>query len=879
MKNLKRVLCLALVVAMMMSVMVLGTGAAFTDSSDIENTEAVDMNVALNVINGLPDGSFNPTGNVTRAEMCKMICIVLNGGRTPSTGVKATPTFSDIDGNWAEAYIEYCAALGIVAGVGDGTFNPTGNVTGTQAAKMLLICLGYDATYEEFTGANWATMTDVRANQKDLYNGLDIDTSAALSREDAAQMIWNALQATMVDYDYSLTTVNGELQNIQNLNDTDTTLLYAKFKAYDDFEGTLVAYTWDSTDEDYEYTFLVTDTTSDYYDSDTDNTYTYTSTVDYTGLFGLNVKVVYKNNTDQDVYGIFASDSCILASGVMNDLATYDSDTIKFKSVKYDTDAKVARADLPVVAENQWPTSSGDYTATIADKYGDDWDAVTDGTQALPGYYEAKLVDSDNDGKANFVIYLPYTVAQVTSVGTTSVGLDEDPYTLKFADDDIYDGIATDDYVKVVDGQYTANSDEYTVTQMSTLSGTVTGTKTAGDIQIDGTWYKNGNSVSVSLDSEYTFYVVGTYVFYASQVSGSNMDNLLFVAQTTSDTISNKAKVYFTDGTSAIVTIEEVDNDSGTDVTDKVVFNGGSLTGDEFYLTNQMYTYTVSNGEYTLTALGDGNDLGYTYAGLDGTSLTMYKANSNANDKLYVDGASYAFADDAVVFIKYDITSTTSFKVKVVTGTVAQDYDAVGVANAIVVDEASGLTKTVSGVASLKAAALVLNSGETTLPSSSGETGNYGYVVGSTWTTKIDGDTYTAVKFWDGSDTVTKYFSDNADVDVGALTTGAVISYTDLGDNEISDVTVEGNLSTALAVTGIDGDTLTVSDGSTSTDYYLTDDTEYLYVDTDTDVGSDSGAVVLASKETSGYVMNVVIVPGSDSEIDLIVVDINNEWK
>ena len=68
---------------MMLSVMVVGAGAAFSDQSKIKNTEAVDMCVALNIIGGYPDGSYKPEGNITRAEFAKMICVLLNGGTDP----------------------------------------------------------------------------------------------------------------------------------------------------------------------------------------------------------------------------------------------------------------------------------------------------------------------------------------------------------------------------------------------------------------------------------------------------------------------------------------------------------------------------------------------------------------------------------------------------------------------------------------------------------------------------------------------------------------------------------------------------------------------------------------------------------------------------
>ena len=195
----KKVLSLVLCVAVMLSVMVLGAGAAFSDQDKIENTEAVNMCSALNIIGGYEDGSFHPERNIKRSEITKMICVALNGGKEPNVSTNAVPTFSDVRGTsaaWAEGYIEACVAQGIVSGVGGGRFSPDGNVTGAQLAKMLLVALGYNSDNEGFTGNAWETNVNVRAAQKGLYDGLEtLDTSAAVTRDQAAQMVWNAMQA------------------------------------------------------------------------------------------------------------------------------------------------------------------------------------------------------------------------------------------------------------------------------------------------------------------------------------------------------------------------------------------------------------------------------------------------------------------------------------------------------------------------------------------------------------------------------------------------------------------------------------------------------------------------------------------------------------
>ena len=246
----KKVLSLVLCVAVMLSVMVMGAGAAFSDQDKIENTEAVNMCTALNIIGGYPDGSYKPEGNIKRSEITKMICVALNGGKEPNVSTNTTPTFSDVRGTnaaWAEGYIESCVAQGIISGVGGGRFSPNGNVTGSQLAKMLLVSLGYNANTEGFVGNAWATNVNVIASQKGLYEGLErMDTSAALTRDNAAQMVWNAMNAYEVEYKTTIVTdENGKLETIVTVqdkvvgsNNDKITLLEDKYEAKT-FTGTL----------------------------------------------------------------------------------------------------------------------------------------------------------------------------------------------------------------------------------------------------------------------------------------------------------------------------------------------------------------------------------------------------------------------------------------------------------------------------------------------------------------------------------------------------------------------------------------------------------------------------------------------------------------
>ena len=204
MRNLKRALSLALAAIMLIGMMVVSASATglddFSDKDKVVNKDAVSMLTTLGVINGKEDGSyFDPTGNVTRAEMAKMIATVLNqGADVDGLYVGMNTGLTDVKGHWAESYINYCYSLGIIAGRGNGKFDPAATVTGNEAAKMLLVAAGYDAQLAGLTGADWAIKTASLASTLGIFDNLSVATSDPLTRDNAALLIYNALDIEMI---------------------------------------------------------------------------------------------------------------------------------------------------------------------------------------------------------------------------------------------------------------------------------------------------------------------------------------------------------------------------------------------------------------------------------------------------------------------------------------------------------------------------------------------------------------------------------------------------------------------------------------------------------------------------------------------------------
>ena len=211
----KKLLALVLALVMSMSLVTI-SNAAFKDADKIDYDEAVEVMNAIGVLVGDEKGNFNAKENLTREQAAKIISYLLLGNKTAEALVGAAK-FTDVAATrWSAGFVDYCASTGVVAGNGDGTFAPAGQLTGFQFAKMLLVALGYDAKIEGFTGTDWQINVSKVANQVGLFNGLSISGTAVLTREQAAQMCLNTIKAPLVEYSNKggNLTVNGATINI-----------------------------------------------------------------------------------------------------------------------------------------------------------------------------------------------------------------------------------------------------------------------------------------------------------------------------------------------------------------------------------------------------------------------------------------------------------------------------------------------------------------------------------------------------------------------------------------------------------------------------------------------------------------------------------------
>ena len=880
MRNLKRTLSLALASVMLVGMMSVGASAVnasdFTDADEIVNKDAVSTMTALGIINGKEDGSyFDPTGNVTRAEMAKMLCVAINGGVDPVLGVKDTPTFTDIKGTWAESYIEYCAANGIIAGRGNNKFDPTGTVSATEAAKMLLGVLGYNAEKSGLVGNDWAINTNVLANQNGLYKNLaNLNANTLLTRDNAAQMIYNALDANMVElnaagnyttsqYSYTGTesVVTGTervwVLTIKENNCTDSGIKAAVdalsgsvYNSRSDADETVkevagaelskVKYALEQKTQNvygentvtkyadetmgHKYLSLITDGDAVLTDVEKDSKGTYTLYMngittkgqytkvegDYSNLIGQKVEVLYKDS--ENVYGVYAStDSSLIVESTAGKVGTLSNNEVKIDGTTYKVDSNVTTTAL--------------YTGKLIDGLN------VGGNKAAA----VKAYDNDDNGKIDTVVYVPFTAAKVTYVGEKSFNTDVAGTNIKFEDVNAYDDMAKNDYVIKSDAANTVDdTDTYVLAE--TVEGKIEATK-SDSVRIDGTWYNYVTTTpdkDLALDSTVKAAVLNGYIVKSEVVTSSHeLQDYAVVVKTDTDINGPQAKLLFADGTTKVVTTDKKYTD-----------------------TMGLVTYEVKKGEYVLTeAVTDSADK----AGFDKIVTGKYVNNSG---KGKIGGES--IADDAVIFVK-----DSASKFSTMAGSDFAKYSTTSVVDQNITAYANKDNST--GYNSIVLAYVELTGTVNSI------TSNYGYVTSAVSTTKNDdGETVSSFTFWDGA---TEHKDIMTDEKV-SLSKGDIFTYEENKDGSYTVSEVDNLLRTAIIAYNEKNGDIRFTDASlnsagSNVNAEITDDTVIIGINSDDKAGVEGVVPTIAIETaTSGvYQANAYYVMGVADEVKLLVVD------
>lgn len=585
MKNLKKVLALALVVVMVFGIMVTASAKldAYTDADKINYTEAVDLLSGIGVLEGMTSTTFEPQGDLTREQAAKVITY-LAVGSTAAEAMKAVAApFDDVAANrWSAGYIAYCVNEGIINGRGDGTFAPTDKVTGLEFAKMLLCLIGYGEK-DEFIGDKWAVEVAKIALQNDIFVGnLAGASNDPATREEAALYAFNALFVDNVRY--------------SSLLDEYTTgsIIGGAGGAY----GTIAGNVFKITKDD--------------------------KTVN--GVYGYTYQV-----NGQDVSGFYSAEKVVGTSTDGTSIANLTDPT-------KNTYIATLEADATYYVNGVVSNSTA---AEAAIKVGS----------------VVELINSDNDNRIEKVMVTNKSVATVSSIRTTTTG------TVTNVNITTDNGIITGTAANVVGFSglergdvilyYTEGTGATAVTYIETPKS-VTGTigsynTTANTVTVSGVSYKvSGLSGSDTFATLTGYAGVDGAVFYldngnnivkvVSDKAAVTLDNVVFL--TAVEKVSSlgvdtyRAAALFMDGSTKTIVVSRTAASNGTLTAVNSVNNSanGSEAGtDGALLNNHFYTFTV-NADSTYSLTYAANTVGNLFANIDGGKALFVSGNGYIGD-------------------------------------------------------------------------------------------------------------------------------------------------------------------------------------------------------------------------------------------------------
>ena len=639
----KKFLSLVLALTMMMSLVTINAGAKeFTDDEELNYKEAVDVISEISVVDGYEDGSFKPQNTLTRGAAAKIICNLILGPTTASALSAGTAPFKDVPvTNTFAGYITYCSQQGIISGYADGTFRPTGTLSGNAFMKMLLGALGYDSSIEGYTGANWQVSVIKQASGIGLDDGNDeFVGSQAVTRQEAALYAFNMLQATMVEYDKKDTIVVGDItinttstrKDVENNTNTDGNidgerngdgLMQFGEKYFKDLEKE------DATD--------IFGHPSSKWVYDGDDVGTYANEADATYVV---------EDDDMDVGQVVTSSSYMNYSSSEAKDAKYflNGDDNEVKSSEL-----VAVGDIVEAYEND----NGDVETVVVSRYTvakiDKVDTDVSTAESRNGASEVlTLTDLDGDNSNDY--YDKYDDAEKTLRGYASSYDEGSVLAVAFRDGKFGDEVLASYEAEAVTGEVTAFREDETVT--------MDGTKYEFARNENGTaGFVDGITSNFDFDKEYTIYLTADgYVIGVEGAAGADLNDVYYVTGVYCEESRYNANkftwyaqaVSLADGSASDIELDETDADNAL----KSIIDDASK--DAFTDVKGLYTFdddiaTAWDGDRDYTVYGIDEDDGLDTSLKNALAMddTKFSTTGGSSKTFYVDeNTQYLGVDD-----------------------------------------------------------------------------------------------------------------------------------------------------------------------------------------------------------------------------------------
>ena len=648
MRNLKRALSLGLTAAMISGLMVMGSSAAsssYTDVADTDNVEAIEVLKAVGIMVGDDNGDFNPDENVSRNEMAVVMSNLME--YNVATYADTSP-FTDVP-DWAEPYVAACYTNGITSGYDATTFGGDDDVTTAQAALMVMKALGY-FQYESDFGSDWQLETISQGNDISLFDGVESGVQEAMTRNDVAQLVLNALESGTVrastsgsisvgditivnDVDYNYVTSNEDyaqaISDLRASSSTSSTEGYIVELGERLYQGDLEKE--DSTDDFMRPATMWT------YESGEIGTFSDEADASWT------TQVSYR-----DLYNAAGS-------------AAYNNYTWYVYRNGEDVDDMVGVDGSDVLDNNRTSTDRWNNTG-----YGVLTEVYVDSTErevvvSLVDTFVAEVTSVDDNGDGEYTVNISYKSARPSGSETEFITEQE---------------IEDDSIVLVTIGQGEIQS----MAVAETVEGTVDAVRDNSYLRIDGTTYYYNRAycvddlynstagltnlddgeafVNPTTDNDVTIYLDAYGYAVAIEGADDTIEDYLYVTGIDQAYGDYSVKVVFGDGTQETIDIDEVDGndaeaeDNENRGTDYDVTENNLIVG-------RVYKWSQSGNAYDLeSSEGEGDFTEVIWAQDDETGYgegEIERDRARTTGGTDVNGESTtAIADDDTVYIHYE---------------------------------------------------------------------------------------------------------------------------------------------------------------------------------------------------------------------------------
>ena len=193
----KKFIAIFMAVIMIMSFATIAFAAnGFTDVSKSRYETAINELYDLGLVNGYSATKFGTNYTLTRAEACAIIVRALYGEKM----VHDVINFTDVSyRDWFYDYVNTAVFYDIMHGHNTTTFAPNDEITYDQMATLILNALGYNAPQ---LAGEWPVNVERIATRLGLYTNIYsyVDGSDPITRGEACQMLYNALDCYVVEY-------------------------------------------------------------------------------------------------------------------------------------------------------------------------------------------------------------------------------------------------------------------------------------------------------------------------------------------------------------------------------------------------------------------------------------------------------------------------------------------------------------------------------------------------------------------------------------------------------------------------------------------------------------------------------------------------------